>query len=99
MVEQSAVNRSVVGSSPTFGANFQMQIETIRNLLHAQPFRPFVLCMAEGTRIPIVHEDFIALQPAGRELTVYDRKKLHIINVMMITRIEQDEADVSKRAK
>jgi hypothetical protein len=76
-----------------------MKIETIRNLLHAQPFRPFVLCMAEGTRIPVAHEDFVALQPAGRELTVYDRKKLHIIDVMMITRIERDETEVSKRAK
>ena len=78
---------------------FEMKIETIRGLLHAQPFRPFVLCMAEGTRILIAHEDFVALQPAGRELTVYERKKLHIIDVMMITRIEQNEAEPRKKSR
>ena len=35
------------------------------------------------------HEDFVALQPAGRELIVFQRNNSHqIIDVMLITRLE-----------
>ena len=48
-----------------------MKIEEIRKLLHAQPFRAFTIHVADGGRISVRHEDFVALAPTGRETIVY----------------------------
>ena len=69
-----------------------MKIEKVRDVLHAQPFRPFWIHLADGGRVPVAHEDFVALEPAGRELIVYLRNNSHhIIDVLLITRIEVQE--------
>ena len=47
-----------------------MQINEIRGLLHAQPFRPFLIHFAEGGRVAVKHEDFVAVAPTGREMMV-----------------------------
>ena len=66
-----------------------MKIVEIRNLLHAQPFRPFFIHIADGGRIPVKHEDFVALGPAGREMIVYQPDNTHqIVDVMLVTRLE-----------
>ena len=69
-----------------------MKIEKVREVLHTQPFRPFWIHLADGGRVPVDHEDFVALEPAGRELIVYLRNNSHhIIDVPLITRIEAKE--------
>ena len=66
-----------------------MKIEKVREALHAQPFRPFWIHLADGGRIPVEHEDFVALEPAGREMLVYlANNSHHIVDVMMVTRLE-----------
>ena len=66
-----------------------MKISKIREALHAQPFRPFWIHLADGGRLPVQHEDFVALEPAGREIIVYQRDNTHqILDVMLITRLE-----------
>ena len=45
-----------------------MKIAEIRKLLHSESFRPFLIHVADGGHIPVKHEDFIALGPAGREI-------------------------------
>lgn len=66
-----------------------MRIERIRQTLRAQPFRPFWIHLADGGRIPVEHEDFVALEPTGREFVVYlPDDSLHIVDVMLVTRLE-----------
>jgi hypothetical protein len=66
-----------------------MKIDKIRAALHAQPFRPFWIYRADGRRVPVEHEDFVALQSAGRELIVFQKNNSHqIIDVMLVTRLE-----------
>jgi len=48
-----------------------MKIEKIREVLHAQPFQPFWTHLADGGRVPVKHEDFVAVDPRGRELIVF----------------------------
>ena len=38
-----------------------MQINTIREALHKQPFRPFTLRLADGRELPVPHPDFVAI--------------------------------------
>ena len=66
-----------------------MKMSKIREVLHTQPFRPFQIHLADGGRIPVPHEDFIALEPAGREIIVFRSDNSHqIVDVLLITRLE-----------
>ena len=66
-----------------------VKINGVRKLLHAQPFRPFLIHVADGGRIPVKHEDFVALAPTGRELIVYlSDGDYQIVDVMRVTRLE-----------
>ena len=66
-----------------------MKIEKVRQALHAQPFRPLWIHLADGGRLGVEHEDFVALEPAGREFIVYLRNNTHhVVDVMMVTRLE-----------
>jgi hypothetical protein len=66
-----------------------MKIAKIREALHAVPFRPFWIHRADGGRIAVPHQDFVALEPAGREIIVYRPDNTHhIVDVPLITRLE-----------
>lgn len=66
-----------------------MKIAEIRSLLHAQPFRPFLIYVADGGRIPVKHEDFVALAPTGREMIVYQPEGTwQVIDVPLVTRLQ-----------
>jgi hypothetical protein len=65
-----------------------VKIETIREVVRAQRFRPFWIYLGDGGRIPVEHEDFVAFQPSGREIIVYRTDDTHqILDTMLITRI------------
>ncbi len=66
-----------------------MKIEKIREALHAQPFRPFWIHLADDGQIPVAHEDFVALEPAGREIVAYlPDNTHHIVDMMLGARLE-----------
>ena len=66
-----------------------MKIERILKALHDRPFRPFAIHLADGGRIPVQHEDFVAINPAGRRVVVCMPDGTdEILDLMMITRLE-----------
>ena len=66
-----------------------MKIAEVRSLLHASPFRPFLIHVADGGRLLVQHEDFVALAPTGREMFVYLPDGSHqVVDAMMVTRLE-----------
>jgi hypothetical protein len=68
-----------------------MRHEQIRQLLTAQPFRPFTIHLPEGRAVPVNHHDFALVSPDGRTLVVYDRDSVaDIIDVMLIASIHLD---------
>jgi hypothetical protein len=77
-----------------------MKIEKVRQILRSQPFLPFWIHLADGGRIPVEHEDFVALEPAGREIIVYLADNSHqILDVMLITRLEIKARNGLRRRK
>ncbi len=38
-----------------------MDLNSIRQALREQPFRPFELCLADGRRVPVTHPEFVAM--------------------------------------
>ena len=66
-----------------------MRIEDVRKLLHAQPFRPFVIHFADGDRVRVPHGDYVALAPTGREMIVHlPNGDYQVVDVMLVTRLE-----------
>jgi hypothetical protein len=40
-----------------------MDIAGVRDALHAEPFSPFTIRLADGRSLPVPHPDFVALTP------------------------------------
>jgi hypothetical protein len=66
-----------------------MRTDTLCEILHAAPFQPFTLCLADGTRVDVPHPDFIA-HPKGARIAVVMGldESTHYIDVAHVTKIE-----------
>jgi hypothetical protein len=61
----------------------------MKDLLRAQPFRPFKIYLGEGRSVDVIHHDFALLSPNGRTLLAYGPdNSFNMIDVMLITSIE-----------
>jgi hypothetical protein len=66
-----------------------MTIEKVKELYSAQPFRPFVIHLADGREIPVHHRDFIMAAPSGRTLYVSQPDdRFNIIDLLLVTDLE-----------
>jgi hypothetical protein len=66
-----------------------MTIDKVRDLYTAQPFQPFVIHLADGRAIAVLHRDFIMAAPSGRTLYVSQPDDtLNIIDVLLVMDIE-----------
>ncbi len=48
-----------------------MTIETFGQAVHATPFVPFTLYLADGRSFHVVHPDYVSYHPKGRTVTVH----------------------------
>ena len=79
-----------------------MKADEIRKLLHQSPFRPFVVHVADGGRLLVKHEDYVALAPSGREMLVYRHDRpddYQVVEIMLITRLEITTRNSSKKTR
>lgn len=66
-----------------------MTLEAIRELINAQPFRPFTMHLADGREIPVQHREFIMALPSGRTLVVAQPDDtVNIIDLLLVTDVE-----------
>lgn len=66
-----------------------MTIDRIRELYHAKPFQPFVLHLADGRAIPVMHQEFVMALPRGRTLYVCQPDEtVNIVDLLLVTDIE-----------
>jgi hypothetical protein len=66
-----------------------MTIEKIRALYDAQPFRPFVMHLADDRSIPVHHREFLASAPSGRTVVVYQPDDtFNIVDLLLVTDLE-----------
>lgn len=75
-----------------------MTTERLRGLMHAVPFRPFRIKMADGTAFSIPHPDFLAYNPAGRTCVVLtETDELHILDLLLMTELEVPRSESAAR--
>jgi hypothetical protein len=66
-----------------------MTIEQLRNVYNSQPFRPFVMHLADGRAIPVHHREFIVTVPSGRTIVVVQPDDtVNIIDLLLVTDLE-----------
>jgi hypothetical protein len=66
-----------------------MTIEKIREMYDAQPFRPFIMHLADGREIPVPHREFLALSPTGRTVIVCGPDEaFSIVDLYLVTDLE-----------
>jgi hypothetical protein len=66
-----------------------MPVERIRELLDVQPFRPFVMHLADGREVPVHHRELIIAAPSGRTLIVVQPEDtMNIIDLLLVTDVE-----------
>jgi hypothetical protein len=66
-----------------------MTIEQLRAAYDAQPFRPFVMHLADGRSVPVGHREFIMTVPSGRTIVVCQPDDtLNIIDLLLVTDLE-----------
>jgi hypothetical protein len=71
-----------------------MMIEQIRNLRDARPFRPFVLLLADGGRIPVADRELILVVPSGRIVVVCQSDdSFNIVDMSLVTSVEAKGSD------
>jgi hypothetical protein len=47
-----------------------LRVESLHQAIHAEPFRPFVICLANGSRIDVPHPEWILHPPEARTAIV-----------------------------
>ena len=66
-----------------------MTIEQIRRVHQAQPFRSFIMHLADGRQLPVLHSEFLAAAPSGRTVIVYQPDdSFNIVDVYLVTDLE-----------
>jgi hypothetical protein len=66
-----------------------MTIEQLRAVYNAQPFRPFVMHLADGCAIPVNHREFVMTVPSGRTVLVAQPDDtVRIIDPLLVTDLE-----------
>jgi len=66
-----------------------MIIDQLRSLYESQPFRPFILHLADRRAIPVAHKEFLSWSPSGRTIVVHQPdESLNIIDLLLVTDLE-----------
>ncbi len=50
-----------------------MQSSEFKSVYRAEPFRPFVVNLADGRNIRVEHPEFMAVSPTGRSAVIYGK--------------------------
>lgn len=67
-----------------------MTAENFRELVHANPFAPFVVHLADGKHIPVEHPDFVSLSQTGRIAHIFygPDDASFFVDTMLVTALE-----------
>ncbi len=67
-----------------------MTINEFREALHAVPFRPFVIHLADGREVPVGHPDFAMVTGSGRTAHISrpEDEWFTIVDLLLITQLE-----------
>ncbi|MEM6553431.1 MAG: hypothetical protein AAF750_15040 [Planctomycetota bacterium] len=66
-----------------------MTTEQFTNILHAHPFQPFSIHMADGRVFLVNHRDFVSRSKSGRTIVVHgDNDSFSVLDLLLVTELE-----------
>lgn len=66
-----------------------MNVDQIKAASRSEPFRPFILHLADGREISVPHREFLYLFPGGRTVLVaHADESITIIDSLLVTDLE-----------
>jgi hypothetical protein len=72
----------------------------IRKLVHAVPFVPFTIHLADGGQLRVPSMDHIAVPPAGGRIFVFgDDERYDVLSSLLISRVTVDRESASTAQK
>jgi len=74
---------------PSSQGETRVTIEQFRNMLMAQPFRPFSLHLADGRQMHVPHREFASMSPSGRTIIISQPDDtFEIIDLLLVVGLE-----------
>lgn len=68
-----------------------MRTESLREVIHAQPFRPFALMLADGTRLHVPHPEWLVVTPTGRTVVWMDKDdRVKLLDIALLLGVDLD---------
>jgi len=66
-----------------------MTIDQIRRLYQSEPFQPFELCLADGSKVHVPTRELLLAPPSGRTIAVYqaEDESIHILDLLLVTEV------------
>jgi hypothetical protein len=66
-------------------------IEQVRDAMHKQPFRGFIVRLVDGRNFQIKHPDFVSVPatPRGRDLVIHDGAGTHHVDILHVVQVEE----------
>jgi hypothetical protein len=75
-------------------------IEQLRKPCEAEPFRPFIIHLADGRPLTVRRSEFMATSPSGWTLTVYEADDTaNIVDLLLVNDLEIKPAANGKPRK
>lgn len=79
-----------------------MTIERVLELYNSQPFQPFVINLADGRELPVVHREYLSMAASGRTIYVTQPDDtFNIVDLQLVTDLEltKGQNGASRRRK
>jgi hypothetical protein len=58
--------------------------EQLRSMQTTQPFRPFLIKLADGRAFRVNHPEVVSCSLNGRELVVHDEDGMHLLEMLLV---------------
>ncbi len=63
--------------------------DEVRKLMHATPFKPFMVKTSDGKQYRVKHPDFVAISPKGGRITLYaDEETTTTLSALHVVAVE-----------
>ena len=77
-----------------------MNIAVLRELHEARPFVPFTMTLADGRKLPVIHNEFLAFFPSGRAaMLTHSDDRFTLIDLLLVTSADVDPKFRTRRRK
>ena len=68
-----------------------MKLSRLRELHETRPFLPFTLTLADGRKLEVIHNEFLAIFPSGRTAVLtHPTERLTMFDLLMVTSADID---------